>query len=200
MCPVSQTSRYLQWNEQGVDLTLQFLEHNDLLWLGASGRMEDFLLPVVGETLKLLDEPLLDVLRVVAWADMPVTCSGIVALQTDSAALITRLVRSKLLLVREGTAAEGALSTTKVSGSRNGSFEQPSPRSCVVKNPSTLRNTTQENRETSGTRRSEQARGRSEKAHSCNSDMYVSEESDSAVVPMNQPNKEDLPSDERIRA
>src|SRR5262245_36193727 len=53
-----------------------------------------------------------------------------------------------------------------------------------------------ENRETSGTPRSEQDRDRSEKAHSHNSDMYVSEESDSAVVPMNQPNKEDLSSSE----
>jgi len=48
-----------------------------------------------------------------------------------------------------------------------------------------------ENRETSGTPRSDQDRGRSEKAHSHNSDMHVSEESDCAIVPMNQPNNED---------
>jgi len=56
----------------------------------------------------------------------------------------------------------------------------------------------QENRETSGMRRSDP--GRVGEGAQRNSDMYVSEESDSAVVPMNQPNKEDLPSDERIRA
>jgi hypothetical protein len=53
-----------------------------------------------------------------------------------------------------------------------------------------------ENRETSGTPRSDQDRGRSEKAHSHNSDMHVSEESDCAIVPMNQPNNEDSSSAE----
>jgi len=41
--------------------------------------------------------------------------------------------------------------------------------------------------ETSGTPRSDQDRGRSEKAHSHNSDMHDSEESDRAMLPMSQP-------------
>jgi RNA-directed DNA polymerase len=53
-----------------------------------------------------------------------------------------------------------------------------------------------ENREISGTPRSDQDRGRSEKAHSHNSDVHVSEESDCAIVPMNQPNNEDSSSAE----
>ena len=46
-----------------------------------------------------------------------------------------------------------------------------------------------ENRETSGASRSNQDRDRSAKAQSHNADMHVSEKSDCAVVPMNQPNK-----------
>ena len=46
-----------------------------------------------------------------------------------------------------------------------------------------------ENRETSGMSRSD--RDRSEKALSRTADMYVPEESDCAVVPVNRPNKQD---------
>ena len=46
-----------------------------------------------------------------------------------------------------------------------------------------------ENREISGASRSDQDRGRSAKAQSRNADMHVSEKSDCAVIPMNQPNK-----------
>src|SRR4029450_1816374 len=53
-----------------------------------------------------------------------------------------------------------------------------------------------ENRETSGTPRSDQDRGRSEKAHSHNSDVHVSDESDCAIVPITQPNNEDSSSAE----
>src|SRR5215470_13653585 len=53
-----------------------------------------------------------------------------------------------------------------------------------------------ENRETSGAPQSFQDRGRSEKAQSRTSDMYALEESDRTVVPVNQPNKEDLSSAE----
>ncbi len=45
-----------------------------------------------------------------------------------------------------------------------------------------------ENRETSGVSRSD--RDRSEKVLSRTADVYASEESDHAVVPVNQPNKE----------
>jgi hypothetical protein len=48
-----------------------------------------------------------------------------------------------------------------------------------------------ENRETSGTPRSRQDRDRSAKAQSHNADMHIPEESDCAVLPMNQPNKEE---------
>jgi RNA-directed DNA polymerase len=53
-----------------------------------------------------------------------------------------------------------------------------------------------ENRETSGTSRSNQDRDRSEKANSRNADRHVSEESDRAIVPVNQPNKEEQSSAE----
>ena len=46
-----------------------------------------------------------------------------------------------------------------------------------------------ENREISGASRSHQDRDRSAKAQSHNADAYVSEKSDRAVVPLNQPNK-----------
>ena len=49
-----------------------------------------------------------------------------------------------------------------------------------------------ENRETSGAPRSFHDRGRSEKAQSRTSDMHALEESDRTIVPVNQPNKEDL--------
>src|SRR3982751_2266377 len=47
-----------------------------------------------------------------------------------------------------------------------------------------------ENRETSGVPRSSRGRGRSEKMQNRKSDMHASEESDHAILPMNQPNKE----------
>src|SRR5215475_13464481 len=53
-----------------------------------------------------------------------------------------------------------------------------------------------ENRETSGAPRSNQSRGRSEKAQSRNAGMHASEESDHAKLPMNQPNNEDSSSEE----
>ena len=53
-----------------------------------------------------------------------------------------------------------------------------------------------ENREASGAPRSNQDRGRPEKAQSRNAGMHASEESDPAIVPMNQPNNEDLSSAE----
>ena len=53
-----------------------------------------------------------------------------------------------------------------------------------------------ENRETSGVSRSSRDRGRSEKMQNRTSDMHASEESDRAIVPMNQPNKEGQPSAE----
>src|SRR5262245_15455929 len=53
-----------------------------------------------------------------------------------------------------------------------------------------------ENRETTGTPRSHQDRGRPEKAQSHNAGMPVPEESDHAILPMNQPNKEDWTSAE----
>jgi RNA-directed DNA polymerase len=48
-----------------------------------------------------------------------------------------------------------------------------------------------ENRETSEMPQSQDDRGRLEKVKSHNAGMHVSEESDLAIVPMNQPNKED---------
>ena len=48
-----------------------------------------------------------------------------------------------------------------------------------------------ENRETSGASRSNQDRDRLAKAQSHNANVYAPEESDYAVVPMNQPNKEE---------
>ena len=53
-----------------------------------------------------------------------------------------------------------------------------------------------ENRETSGTSRSNQDRDRSEKAIGRTTDRHVSEESDRAVVPVNLSNKEGHPSAE----
>src|SRR5258708_40319860 len=47
-----------------------------------------------------------------------------------------------------------------------------------------------ENRETSGTSRSNQDRDRSEKANSRTADRHVAEESDRAIVPVNLSNKE----------
>ena len=49
-----------------------------------------------------------------------------------------------------------------------------------------------ENREISGASRSKQDRDRSAKAQSHNADMHVTEKSDCAVLPMNQPNKGEL--------
>src|SRR3984885_8005595 len=53
-----------------------------------------------------------------------------------------------------------------------------------------------ENRETSGASRSNQDRDRLAKAQSHNANMHAPEESDCAVVPMNQPNKEERSSAE----
>src|SRR5215468_9908766 len=53
-----------------------------------------------------------------------------------------------------------------------------------------------ENRETSGAPRSNQDRDRPEKAQSRNAGMHALEESDRAIVPMNQPNNEDCSSAE----
>jgi hypothetical protein len=53
-----------------------------------------------------------------------------------------------------------------------------------------------ENRETSGAPLSNQDRGRLEKAQSHNSGMHAAEESDRVIVPMNQPNNEELTSTE----
>ena len=53
-----------------------------------------------------------------------------------------------------------------------------------------------ENRETSRVPRSHWDRGRSAKATSPTADMHVLEESDRAVLPVNQPNKEGQPSAE----
>jgi hypothetical protein len=50
-----------------------------------------------------------------------------------------------------------------------------------------------ENRETSGVPPRCRGRGRSEKMQNRTSDMHASEESDRAIVPMNQPNKEGQP-------
>jgi hypothetical protein len=47
-----------------------------------------------------------------------------------------------------------------------------------------------ENRETSGVSRPCRGQDRSEKMQNRTSDMYASEESDHAIVPMNQPNNE----------
>ena len=53
-----------------------------------------------------------------------------------------------------------------------------------------------ENRETSGAPRMKANRGRPEKVQSRNAGMHASEESDHAIVPMNQPNIEDRSSAE----
>ena len=53
-----------------------------------------------------------------------------------------------------------------------------------------------ENRETSGAPRPARARGRSAKAESHTADMHALEESDRAIVSMNQPNKEERSSAE----
>src|SRR5215469_17090302 len=53
-----------------------------------------------------------------------------------------------------------------------------------------------ENRETSGAPRPERERGRSAKAQSLKADMHASEESDRAILSMNQPNKEERSSAE----
>jgi tetratricopeptide (TPR) repeat protein len=104
---LEQFAVYLHVNEQGVDLDQRFLEQNDLLRLRASERMEDLLLRMIGKSLQGLDAASLDLLQVVAWAGMPVPRSGLMGLQQEGAALLTRLIRSNLLLAREGTAAEG---------------------------------------------------------------------------------------------
>src|ERR1035437_6614980 len=53
-----------------------------------------------------------------------------------------------------------------------------------------------ENRETAGASRSNQDRDRLAKAQSHNANMHAPEVSDCAVVPMNQPNKEEQSSEE----
>jgi RNA-directed DNA polymerase len=57
----------------------------------------------------------------------------------------------------------------------------------------TLRNNLHENRETSRVSRSHWQQGRSAKGTSPTADMHVLEESDRAVLPVNQPNKEGQP-------
>jgi tetratricopeptide (TPR) repeat protein len=104
---LEQFAGYLHLNEQGVDLDQRFLDQNDLLRLRASERMEDLLLRMIGESLKGLDATSLDLVQVVAWASVPVPRGGLMELQQDGAALLTRLIRSNLMLVQEGTAAEG---------------------------------------------------------------------------------------------
>src|SRR5205814_7317760 len=104
---LEQLAGYLRWNEEGVELNERFIRENDLLKLHASEQMEHLLLRMIGENLKLLDAPSLELLRVVAWAGVPVPQSGLMALQPSGAGLLTRLVRSNLLLPREGTVAEG---------------------------------------------------------------------------------------------
>ena len=100
---LEQFAGYLHWNEQGVDLDQRFVEGNDLLRLHPSEQM----LRIIRENLNLLDAPSLNLVRVVAWAGMRVPRSGLMGLRKDGAALLTRLIRSNLLLVHEGTAAEG---------------------------------------------------------------------------------------------
>jgi tetratricopeptide (TPR) repeat protein len=104
---IEQLVGYLDWNEQGIELNQRFLDQNDLLRLHASEQMEDFLLRITSDTLGQLDAPSLSLLRLVAWAGLPVPRSGLLAFQSDSPALLTRLHRSNLLIEREGTAAEG---------------------------------------------------------------------------------------------
>src|SRR2546422_8847825 len=53
-----------------------------------------------------------------------------------------------------------------------------------------------ENRDTSGAPRSSQDRGRPEKALNHKSGMHASEESDRGIIPMSQPNNEDVSSEE----
>ncbi len=100
---IEQFAAYFRLNEEGVELDQRFVEQNDLLRLETSQQ----LVRMVEENLRLLDDSSLYLVRVVAWAGMPVPQSGIVALQPDGAERLTRLVRSNLLLAREGTAAEG---------------------------------------------------------------------------------------------
>jgi hypothetical protein len=61
-----------------------------------------------------------------------------------------------------------------------------------------------ENRETSGAPRPERERGRSAKVQSHNADTHAPEESDRAIVSMNQTNKEERssaePGEKRVRA
>ena len=61
-----------------------------------------------------------------------------------------------------------------------------------------------ENRETSGAPRPERERGRSAKAQSHKADAHAPEESDRAIVSMNQTNKEERssaePGEKRVRA
>ncbi len=70
-------------------------------------------------------------------------------------------------------------------------------RSCVAKNPRTLRNNLHENREISSAPWSED-QGRSAKAINRTADMHALEKSDCAVVPVKQPNKGGRPSAEAV--
>jgi tetratricopeptide (TPR) repeat protein len=100
---IEQFAGYLKNREEEVDLTRRFVEESDLLRLPA----QEQILAITAESLRLLDEASLGLLRVVAWAGMPVPRSGLVALVADGEALVTRLVRSNQLSAYEGTAAEG---------------------------------------------------------------------------------------------
>jgi tetratricopeptide (TPR) repeat protein len=100
---IEQFAAYLRQREQGIELNQRFLEENDLLRL----KNPEQLLGLVAQNLDLLDPPSLDLLRLVAWAAMPVPQSGLMAYRPDAAQLLTGLVRSNQLLALEGTAAEG---------------------------------------------------------------------------------------------
>ncbi|HEY6346349.1 MAG TPA: tetratricopeptide repeat protein [Bryobacteraceae bacterium] len=100
---IEQFAAYLRQREQGVELDQRFLDQNDLLRLDISEQ----LLSIVAQNLDLLDSPSLDLLRLVAWAAMPVPQSGLMAYRPDAAQLLTSVVRSNQLSALEGTAAEG---------------------------------------------------------------------------------------------
>ena len=83
-------------------------------------------------------------------------------------------------------------------GRQHGCFAitRASSRSCVVLEPAHAENNMHENRETSGAPRPERERGRSAKAQSQKADAHALEESDRAIVSMNQTNKEERSSAE----
>jgi hypothetical protein len=96
---LEQFAAYLSKQAEGIELDQRFVEQNDLLRLDPSEQLPR----VIRENLNLLDTTSLFVLRVVAWAAMPVPSSGLLALHSDASALLTRLVRSNQLSASEGT-------------------------------------------------------------------------------------------------